>query len=78
MDREYGAVYYGFQRDVFPGWAFDVFDGVQEDSVGAVEKSLCGGLEIGGGWIQNGQIEIRFQEAQDTVRFDDGVLCGGE
>ena len=78
MDCEGRAVDDRLQRDSFPGRAFRICDGVQQDRVGAVEESLRGRFEIRGCWVEYGQIEIRFHEAQDAVRFDDGVLRGGE
>jgi len=78
VDREHGPVDDGFQREVFPGCALGFLDHVQEDGVGAIEESLCRGFEVGSLRIEYCQIEIWFQEAQDTVRFDDGVLRRGE
>ena len=78
MDREGRAVDHGLQRHSFPGRAFRICGGVQQDRVGAVEESLRGRFEISGCWIEYGQIEIGFHEAQDAVRFDDGVLRGGQ
>ena len=51
---------------------------MQQDGVGAVEISLRGGFEIGSLRVEHGQIEIWLQEAQDAVRFDDGVFCRSE
>ena len=48
---------------------------MQKYRVGAIEKLLGGRFEIGGGGIENGQVEIGLQETQNAVGFDDGVLC---
>ena len=82
MDREGWAIDDGFQRNALPDWVIGVcdrvFDSVQEYSVGSVEKSLRGGFEVGGLRVEDGQIEIGFEEAQDAVGFDDGILRGGD
>src|SRR5713101_8506814 len=67
LDREHWAVDDGLQRDAFPGWAFGIVGGVQQHGVGAVEKSLCGSFKVGSRRVEDGQIEIRFHEAQDAV-----------
>ena len=54
MDREGWATYDWFQRDSFPGWTCGILDGVQQDGVGAVEKALRGGFEVGGLWVEYG------------------------
>src|ERR1700675_3451845 len=46
--------------------------------MGAIEKFLCRGLEIGSRRIEHGEVEVRLQEAQNAVRFDDGILRRAE
>src|SRR5271165_160080 len=77
VDREGWAVHYWLQRDLFPGWVVGVCHRVQEHCVGAVQKGLRRGFEVGGCRIEHGQVEIWLQEAQDAVRFYDRVLRGG-
>jgi len=74
VDSECGTVDYGLQRDLLPGGSGGIFGGVKEHGVGAVEKSLRGGFEVGGCGIEDGEIEIGLDEAQDAVGFDDDVF----
>lgn len=73
-----------FQREILPGGfcflrsaGFSIRRVMEDDGVGSVEKFAGGFLEIRGGGIEYGQVEIGFEKAEDAVGFDNDVLGGG-
>src|ERR1035437_642536 len=64
------------QGDVRPG---DIATAVVHDyGVGAIEKFLRRGLEVGGRRVEHRQVKVGAQEAHYRIGFDDRVLGGSE
>jgi len=67
-------------RNAWPGLRerFEGGAGGNDKGVGAVEVAESGGLEVGDRGVEDGEREVGLEEAQDAVRFEDGVFGVGE